>query len=709
MRNTKVWVRKSAAVLLSCTMMAAVVPTNTVLAADLNNEQQVQETTEIAASSDYQATKEKLAALGKTLTSFYGETSVQYVIMDGGEITVSGSAGYANKEMKLAPEASTMYGIGSVSKIYTTVAILQLVDKGLIELDEPVVTYIPEFTMADDRYKEITVRMLLNHTSGLLGSTLNNAILYGDVDQTTTDNLLESLSKQRLKSDPGTIAVYCNDGFSLAELVVEHVTGISFTSYLHQNIISPLGMEDTNTAAERFVSRKMARIYSTTGERLPYETLTAIGAGGIYSTAEDMCKFSRIFMEDSNGLLSSESLEMMSNSEYLNGIWQEDKDEVLSFGLGWDNVRLESFENYGIVALEKGGDTKNYHADLIVLPQENVSISILSVGGASSYNKIAAEEVLLTYLEEKGRIERNSEEEPLMDTSLPAENMPKEYKEYSGYYANISTVCQVEIKDNVMTFNNLSYNNPVELTYYRDGWFEFGNDSVYIRIVKEENGVVYLYAKEASSLPSIGTINSGMYFAQKLEDYEVSQEAIDAWLNRAGNEYLIISEKYSSYCYGLDMAKVILPGEDTLILDKYLWMLKVVDDKNLTIDLQIPMTLGRDLADYKIVSENNTEYLKVNDYVYILKDDIKKLPSSDETTITIDESGYGKYYEIPELLDGKILKIDVPEHASFVVYNAAGSLVCNSYLDKTKKVTVEKGGYVLFLGDADAEFTVNVK
>ena len=95
---------------------------------------------------------------------------------------------------------------------------MQLAEAGRVSLDAPVTRYLKDFKMADERYRQITVRMLLNHSSGLMGSHFENAMLFGDADPVAADSLLEQLSTQRLKADPGAYSVYCNDGFTLAEL-----------------------------------------------------------------------------------------------------------------------------------------------------------------------------------------------------------------------------------------------------------------------------------------------------------------------------------------------------------------------------------------------------------------------------------------------------------------------------------------------------------
>jgi CubicO group peptidase (beta-lactamase class C family) len=91
-----------------------------------------------------------------------------------------------------------MYGIGSVSKVFAAAAVMKLVDEGALNLDAPVATYIPDFAMADARCLQITPRMLLNHSSGLMGMTGKNMLLQGDSDTYHHDHFLEVLKTQSL-------------------------------------------------------------------------------------------------------------------------------------------------------------------------------------------------------------------------------------------------------------------------------------------------------------------------------------------------------------------------------------------------------------------------------------------------------------------------------------------------------------------------------
>jgi CubicO group peptidase (beta-lactamase class C family) len=125
----------------------------------------------------YMSVEETAQELAGILLDTYGVTGLQYALVSEGNLVVSGTAGVFSKSEETPLTNETMFGIGSVSKMFTTVAIMQLQDQGKLDLDEAVVNYIPEFRMNDERYRDITVRMLLNHSSGLMGSTYINGVL----------------------------------------------------------------------------------------------------------------------------------------------------------------------------------------------------------------------------------------------------------------------------------------------------------------------------------------------------------------------------------------------------------------------------------------------------------------------------------------------------------------------------------------------------
>jgi len=291
--------------------------------------------------------KEEADKMATAMISDYGVTSIQYAIIDNGKVIFSGNNGVCAKDNNTPITNKTMYGIASLSKIYVSAAAMMLVDWGKVDLDKPLTEYIPEFKMSDERYKEITPRMLLNHSSGLYGSHYHNATLFNDNDRLVQDNLLQNLQNENLHSNPGEFSVYCNDGFQLLEILVERVSQMSYTEFLDQYISQPLNLENTKTPLDDFNREKLAKLYEPMFEKeLPTLNINLLGTGGLYSTAEEICRFSEVLMGNKESILSKESAEKMQNEEYKRGIWVSDKQNITGYGLGWDSTNLWPFSDY---------------------------------------------------------------------------------------------------------------------------------------------------------------------------------------------------------------------------------------------------------------------------------------------------------------------------------------------------------------------------
>lgn len=655
----------------------------------------------------FAATKELAETKAGTLTTLYGETSVQYALIDGGNMVLSGQSGVYSKNSPLPLTDTKMYGIGSISKIFTTVAVMQLVQEGKVNLDIPVVRYIPEFTMADPRYKDITVRMLLNHSSGLMGGNLSNSALFEDKDFTSYNTLLNTLKTSRLKAAPGEFSVYSNDGFTLAELLVEKVTGTSFTEYLKKNISDPLNLYNTRTPLDDFDRDRLAKTYVPgSNVTLPTESLNMIGAGGIYSSARNLCSLAGIFMSNSDSsVLDSASAKAMENKEYLNGVWPEDEPSVFTYGLGWDSVNTYPFEEYGIKALSKSGDTLFYHGNLTVLPDENMAVAVLSSGGSSAYDLVFAQELLLSALKEKGVI---SEIHPDKTFSKPVKAvMPENLKQFAGSYGNINGIFNIAISDDgLLTLSSTAVPGAgtQQYIYTGDNKFYYTDGSAYVSFEQAKNGLTYLYVSGYTTLPGIGQSISNGYQAQKLAANPISAELKSIWEKRGESTYFTVNEKYSSEYYAAGSLCSSLPvykdPEGYVIYDA------ITDANTARANIQIPGSLGRDLVDLLFYKDGDTQYLKAGGNILIPEDEISSLPNS-AFTLDIGSNGYARWYKIGKETENKKIKVTLPENSSFSVYDANGICLIDSYVNGQNTVTLPQNGYIVFAGDVNAHFAVS--
>lgn len=660
----------------------------------------------LAAETEAPATREESAALAAQYAAQYGgAVSVQYAVWQDGEITISGHAGVYSKSENRALLDTDLYGIGSVSKIYVTAAVMQLVDQGKIDLDAPVTKYLPDFKMADERYKDITVRMLLNHSSGLM-SAAHNMILFADGDRSATEDLLETLSTQRLAADPGAYSVYCNTGFTLAELVVEAVSGKPFPEYLHEAILAPNGLENTFTPQDEFDTSRLVKTYLGEDPRaLPQDCLGTVGTGGIYASAADLASFGGLLCSD--GLLTSASLDAMAAPEYSSGIWPDDADDILSFGLGWDSVSLAPFGYSDIQALAKGGDTQYYHAGLVIIPEHNMAAAVLTSGGVSTYNEMAAARMLIDALAEQGVAV--DETVPSLPQAARSEAMPAEVMDYSGYYASTLQQFKVDISaGGVLTLQSLTVPSAPAQTFYYfdDGSFrdETGAAAM-VKPVVEENGETYLWQKAYAFLPGLTVLPTSNYVAQKVEPAQLAEDVQAAWDKWNTTSVLPLNEKYTSQVWlSLGTASA---AELPEYIPGYVGAQKIVDSWHSQFAVQVPGNAGRDGSDITITEQDGHIWMDAQGLLYADASIAQPIYCGAGAYSTIQPDGYARWYTVDSAA-GLTIQVKIEGSGGFYVYDGAGALTASSVVWGDSTVTLPEGGSIAFAGDAGTRFHISV-
>lgn len=441
--------------------------------------------------------------------------------------TVYASAGNAvnaeSAQLELTDKTTAsqerIYCIASVSKMYSSLAVMQLVDEGKVELDAPVTKYLPDFKMDDERYKDITVRMLMNHTSGIpLGLPINH-YLYDDVDSFVHDNTLDIVSGLRFKAAPGEYACYNNMGFMLMEHIVENVSGMSFTDYVRNNIASKIGADHTGTAWSLYAGdtgdTQVSLYRGSLPIEYPYEM--AAGTGGIYATASDVANFGSAFFTGNDILLSDDAKTQMSTR------WNDDV-KYESYGLGWDFVEQVKYEKENIKVMGKGGDVPYMNSSLLVAPDEQISIAVLTAGnGSSQYAGLMASALMDVALAEQGKA--------VSDLTPPepeiTDIIPDHYQKYEGLYCSgtfgIAEICRITFDDTTMYKEELGTDNtlPERFKITESGSFVRVNDSgrmtadreiVYF---EEKDGKIFIRTELFAVYPGLGNKSDSMYTGEK--------------------------------------------------------------------------------------------------------------------------------------------------------------------------------------------------
>jgi len=180
------------------------------------------------------------------------------VVKDGSVNYVKGF-GVENISTKKPFTKSTVVPIGSLTKSFTALAILQLAEKGKLQLDAPVINYLPWFRTSNKPMSDkITIRMLINNTSGLYPGT--NTLSF-DLSEKAIESFVENLRGTFLTREPGTTYEYSNTGFAVAGLIISRVSGKSYSEYLHENIFKPLGMSSASTDPRELLALKIGRAH----------------------------------------------------------------------------------------------------------------------------------------------------------------------------------------------------------------------------------------------------------------------------------------------------------------------------------------------------------------------------------------------------------------------------------------------------------------
>lgn len=613
-----------------------------------------------------------------------------------------------------------VYAIGSISKVYVTTAIMQLSEEGKVNLDAPVTEYIPDFKMADERYKEITVRMLMDHTSGIMGTSYKNMMLYEDNDMSSHDELLTSLAGQRLKAEPGAYAAYCNDGFGLLELIVENVSGMSYTEYLDLYIANKIGAEKTGTPVNRFQMEDAVSIYKYGNIPYAYDYCMNIGSGGVTATASEVAEFGSTFFKGNDTLLTENSKDEMAKCRTENSYRDAN-------GLGWDYVEFLQYEEAGVKVLEKGGDIDNQHAHLVVAPDEEISVSVLSSGGNSMLNSMMAHTLLNVALEEKGIHIEDIKKESVETVS----QVPKEYAKYEGYFATSSEVWNISFPDmKYMHLEKISANNIVredymlttdgrfvrmedELSEWADAGYPKQNlrqdyNQVLLTFTEEEKGRVFIKKDEIITVNGFGNYANKTYVAENLEENPISEELQDAWEIRCNRDFGLYNQKCSSTSYDHPIGKMILveemPGYLFVSVGGAEKLLKITGTDTAEAFLSVPSSESRDLCDLKmeeVVFENgaSSEVISVSvGQKYLFLDAFPEFTKEiREISLCSEEAGW---YHIGDDVAGTRITLDRPKESAVYVYNKYGEVVYSTHMKEwTGGIPLPKDGSIVFLGE----------
>ncbi|MCB9134733.1 MAG: beta-lactamase family protein [Anaerolineales bacterium] len=311
------------------------------------------------------------------------------VVVKDRQILLTKGYGVANVENQTPVEpAQTIFRAGSVSKLFTATAIMQLVEQGKIDLNAPVSDYLPEIDLESNYDQPVTVINLLTHTGGFDEQLTGMGALTPD-GLIPLDEYLAANMPARVMP-PGQYTSYSNHGLALAGLIVEKISGLPYAEYIAQNIFAPLGMTSSTflePAPADILSRVATGYAYANGayQPLPLDYLNVAPAGSIYTTAPDMAQFMIAHLNNGSPLLSPITAAEMHTQHFTQN------PALPGFAVGF----YEHFEN-GRRAIMHGGDLTGFSSLLFLLPEENTGFFVSVNTSLNPLNGTDIREPLIT-------------------------------------------------------------------------------------------------------------------------------------------------------------------------------------------------------------------------------------------------------------------------------------------------------------------------
>ena len=293
-------------------------------------------------------------------------------IVRDGHITKAQGYGFANLELRSPATKETVYEIGSTSKQFTATAIMMLVEEGKVRLDDTITKYFPE---APQAWRDVTIRHLLTHTSGIQNHVAVPHWL--DVFRTnlafetapSRDELLKMFFKLPLEFQPGETWAYDNTGYYLLGIIIEKASGKSYWQFLDERVFKPLGMNATRSTDPQPIVPNRASGYEWKNDHFENRPVLlpaiAFSAGSLLSTVEDMAKWDAALYTEK--LLKKSSLDQMWTAPATN----DGTDAPFNYGFGWF---IENYHGHRLV--QHSGGTPGFSSAMYRFVSDKLTIII---------------------------------------------------------------------------------------------------------------------------------------------------------------------------------------------------------------------------------------------------------------------------------------------------------------------------------------------
>ncbi|HEU0294805.1 MAG TPA: serine hydrolase domain-containing protein [Anaerolineales bacterium] len=319
--------------------------------------------------------QEEVDHLAHTVINGFGVAGMAIGIIKGEQVYAKGY-GVKSIETQEPVTADSLFHLASISKTFVASAVVQLAEQGKLELDAPVLTYLPDFILDDERYRQITVRQMLSHTAGM-PDTDDYCWDRPEYDDQALERYVRSLAPEKLIASPGEKFAYSNIGYEVLGLLIARTSGQSFEDYIKQHLLLPLGMNSstflkTEVAPEHATSPHILLPPAVVSSEYPYNRAHA-PSSTLHSSAAELCSWA--LMNLNRGELQGRHILQGTSFKQL---WHPYRQTGTNYpdefvGLSWF---IDTYRGHRRIRHD-GVDT-GFQSDMVILPDQSIAVVALA-------------------------------------------------------------------------------------------------------------------------------------------------------------------------------------------------------------------------------------------------------------------------------------------------------------------------------------------
>jgi CubicO group peptidase (beta-lactamase class C family) len=392
---------------------------------------------EIVALGDYEYTKQYISWLITKEMKSKHFVGLSIALVDEQRVVWAEGFGYSDKENGIPATPETVYGVGSISKLFTATAAMQLAEQGKLDIDKPLQTYLPQFSIKS-RFPDagpITLRGIMTHHSGL-PSDLRKGMWSKNPEPFT--NVVDRVKADYVAYPPNFIFSYSNLGVTLLGHAIQNVSNRDFAAYMEESLLRPMNMSRSGFFVRPDMVPFVAKGYHNSNRvDVALTPDRDVPAGALHSNVLDLSKFMQMVfghgMSGANPILKPETLAEMLRPQ--NTSVPLDLD--FRIGLGWMLGTSEGIGIHGAGAVaDHGGGIPGFRSSLMILPEQKMGVVVLSNSDSAdaAVARLAVRTLKLAF-EAKTGIKQQEVKKPVTAQGVLSQ---EDLQSYAGWYSTIA-------------------------------------------------------------------------------------------------------------------------------------------------------------------------------------------------------------------------------------------------------------------------------